>query len=302
MIRILCLLLFAQSLFAEQIIVESQGLDNPSGIVYFPQREAYLVANLKGGENVPDNYADITMISDPFTERAQEKGVKYKVMYANTGKKKGLSSPSKMILHKDDLLVLDYKQLAIFSAVDGVLKPKKLIPLPKSGYLRSMVLGHDGKLYISDSEKNKIYVIATPFAEDAKVELLTDKIMQPMGLAYIDGLMYVSSPRKNLLYVYDCVKNKPVKTMKLAKNNDYDGLGFTELAVGNENEIYLFHADRESLFLYNIEWEGVRGAKVFKENIGTVNSMFFSKDNNSLMISDAFANHILIEPALKSRP
>jgi hypothetical protein len=182
------------------------------------------------------------------------------------------------------------------------LKPKKLIPLPKVKHLKSMALTGAGDLYFTDMQANILYKIEGLYSAKPEVKAMTNKIPRPSGLFYEDGRLYVLSKVRDLLYVYNCQTDKPEKTIKLSSNPKSGGEGFVDLCQGAEGELYLLHKDRESVFLFDLEWDGKRGARLFKSGIVTPQAISYYPEKNALMISQYFTNTIALVPALKSRP
>ncbi|WDE98017.1 hypothetical protein PQO03_19540 [Lentisphaera profundi] len=297
MYRFSLLLFIATSLYAQQ--VQNPGLDRPSSVLYYPEKQAFMVSNMKGMENVADGYAEIVLISSPFEKPRRNV---FKVLHSNSGKRKDLHAPVKMILDNKSLIVGDSKQIALFD-LDGLsLKPKKLIPLPKVKHLKSMALTDNGDLYFTDVLANKLYKVKNLYSAEPEVELASNKIPKPSGMIYRDGRLYILSLSKNLMYVYNCQTAKPERAIKLTSKTDSDGEGFLDLCEGAEGELYLLHKSRESIYLFDLDWSSKRGVRLFKDGVVTPQSIYYYPEKNALMVSQYFTNTITLIPALKSRP
>ncbi|MDD7983475.1 hypothetical protein PQO01_00740 [Lentisphaera marina] len=297
MFRLLLALLFTFSLFGQAL--QNPGLDRPSSIVYYPAKKAFLVSNMKGVENVADSYAEIVLISNPFEKPRRNV---FKVLHSNSGKRKDIQAPVKMILDNKSLIVGDCKQIAIFD-IDGLsLKPKKLIPLPKVKHLKSMALTDSGDLYFTDLQANILYKVEGLYSAKPEVKAMTNKIPRPSGMLYDDGRLYVLSSVRDLLYVYNCQTDKAEKTIKLSSNAKSGGEGFMDLCQGSEGELYLLHKDKESIFLFDLDWSGKRGARLFKSGIVTPQAISYYPEKNALLVPQYFTNTISLLPALKPRP
>ena len=78
-----------------------------------------------------------------------------------------------------------------------------------------------------------------------------------------------------------------------------NGEGFVDLCKGSEGEFYLLHKDRESVYLFNEEWSGKRGVKLFKNGLIAPRSIIYHADKNALIVAQDFANSVFLTPALK---
>lgn len=297
MFRFLLIFTMVLSLGAQQL--QNPGLDRPSSVIYYPAKKAFMVSNMKGVENVADSYAEIVLISNPFEK--PRKNI-FKVLHSNSGKKKDLQAPVQMILDGENLIVGDCKQVAIFELDGFSLKPKKLIPLPKVKHLKSIVLTDSGDLYFTDMMANALYKIEDVYSAEPEVRPLTNKIPRASGMIYDDGRLYILSTVKDALYVFNSQTDKAEKTIKLTSSTKSGGEGFIDLCQGSEGELYLLNKDKESVYLFDLDWEGKRGVRLFKSGVVTPQSISYYPEKNALMVSQYFTNTITLIPALKSRP
>jgi sugar lactone lactonase YvrE len=164
-ILLLCALSFACS------DKERYKLRNPESVVWNPVTKTYLISNA-GGNN-------ILSLKD-----------KYEFFVFN---KKPLGSPKGMAIADNTLYVADRNLLVGFDLKTG--KRTYRLPIPDAVFLNDVAASNDGMVYVSDTEKNCIFLVNT---ETGKVETYRNKnMLKPNGLFFFydegnPSLAYVS--------------------------------------------------------------------------------------------------------------
>lgn len=150
---------------------ERYKLRNPESVVWNPATRTYLISNAGGG--------NILSLKD-----------KYEFFVFN---KKPLTSPKGMAIANNTLYVADRNLLVGFDLATG--KRNYKLQIPDAVFLNDVAASQDGMVYVSDTEKNCIFLVDT---KSGKIETYRNRSMaKPNGLFFFyeegdPSLAYVS--------------------------------------------------------------------------------------------------------------
>lgn len=175
-----------QAASAEPFILEGVGLETPESVLFDPEADIYLVANINGSPGARDGNGFISQIS-PAGELQDLKWID------GTAEGVTLNAPKGMALTGDELWVADIDTVRIFDRRTG--EPVGEVAVPGASFLNDVAADADGTVYVTDSTTGAIYRIAADrsFEEAAR-------IAGPNGVQARGGLILVTaSPGQILL-------------------------------------------------------------------------------------------------------
>ena len=154
--------------------ISDASIANPESIYYSAEDNAIFVANVVGDELTKDGQGWIGKIS------AQGELIAAKWV-------EGLNAPHGMRAHRGKLWVADIDELVEIDIRSAEVVSR--IPIPGSVFLNDVAISHDGKVFVSDTLNNQIYLVdqgkVTTFAEGPEME-------SPNGLFIKDNNLYVA--------------------------------------------------------------------------------------------------------------
>ncbi|MDF1515501.1 MAG: hypothetical protein P1S60_16955 [Anaerolineae bacterium] len=158
------------------------GFSTPESVLYDPDADLYLVANINGGPSNQDGNGFISQVS-PSGEIIELKWI--------DGNTEGvtLNAPKGMVLTAAGLYVADIDHVRLFDRVTG----ESIASFPVNGatFLNDLSADQAGLVYVSDSGAGGIYEISP----DGQVRDVVPSggLQGPNGLAVWDEKLYVTS-------------------------------------------------------------------------------------------------------------
>jgi DNA-binding beta-propeller fold protein YncE len=237
-------------------------IQKPESVVWSPVTKTYLISNAGSGI--------ILSLID-----------KYKFEIFNKFK---LISPKGMAIHQNTLYVADVYRVVGLDLKTG--KKTFLHKFPKSSFLNDVDTSPDGKVYVSDTQNNLLYIL-TPATD--KVETIRDK-----ALYRPNGLYYVKLDGAENLYIASFQPKAKIQVLNL-KTKTITSLPGTEvpLADGITREIdgsWLVSSWGDSLIYKFSPDFTVRSS--FYEKYRSPADIFYSKENKELAVPHFETNQV----------
>ena len=151
------------------------GFDEPESVAFDTNTNSYYVSNISGDPSAKDG--------NGFVSKLDADGKVVSLKWAT-----GLNGPKGTGIAGDHLFVADIDELVEIDLADG--KVLNRYPAPGAKYLNDIVVAGDGRIYISDTFGNAIYLF-----QDGKVsEWLRDDdaLVGPNGLAIMNTDLVVA--------------------------------------------------------------------------------------------------------------
>ena len=152
-------------------VLAGVGFAHPTGLLYDPQADLYLVAN--------NNGMPLSKDDNGFISRVSTAGEIIDLLWINGDDPAvTLHGPGGMAFQGDELLVADGQVVRRFERTTGT--PRGFIILPGARSAIHLAPAPDGTVYASDHATNQIYRIEQG---EARVALAGDQLHGPNGLA-----------------------------------------------------------------------------------------------------------------------
>ncbi len=235
-------------------------LNKPESIAYDSIAKRFLISNVGNGKIISRD----------------EKG-HFKVFV-----KKGLKSPRGMKIISTDLYVTDDTKVQVINIKTA--KIIKTIPIPGSKMLNDIESDHKGKLYISDTKANRLFIYdpATKKVESVQSELL----IAPNGIVY-------DYPRKQMLIV--CLsKSSPILSYNIVskefatfRSTLYDNLD--GIAIDDLGRIYFSSWGESAVF--QIPQEQNR-TNLWQSDINSPADIYYHQPTNEILVPQMLENAI----------
>ena len=178
------------------------GLKQPESIVFDPATKALYLSNVEGEPTAKDGKGYISKLS-PDGKMLEAEWVK------------GLQGPKGLGISGDRLYVADIDRLVAIDIAKGEIA--ETYDVPEANFLNDIAIGKDGRVFMSDTGANTIYVL-----DDGKfgVWLKNEDLSGPNGLLAEDDRLVVAawgegemmSPKPSHLKTVD-LKSKSVATL-----------------------------------------------------------------------------------------
>jgi sugar lactone lactonase YvrE len=168
------LLVAAQATLADEAWTAS-GLEAPESVLYDASRDIFYVSNIAGALDAKDGNGFISILG-PDGSLRQAQWVT------------GLNGPKGLAMSGDTLFVADIDRLVAIDVAGG-----KLIgtyPAEGAKFLNDTVVDADGRVFVSDTVTNRIYVLG---AGALSVWLEDEGLAHPNGLAIEGGQLIVAA-------------------------------------------------------------------------------------------------------------
>ena len=190
-----------------------------------------------------------------------------------------LNAPKGMAIVGDKLYVADNTELVEIDINNRKILQR--ISIKDSKMLNDVTSGPDGKVYISDSEGNKIY----EYNGKVVSEWLSFGLNRPNGLFVSGDSLFLASAGSMDFNAINIVNRQ--KTLLTAGINRGDGIAATAekghfLVSDWEGEIWLIHPDNTKVSLLNTKEEKLNTADIW-----------FIPDQNLLLVPTFFGNTVV---------
>lgn len=215
MIKQLFTILFAISTVltvqAQQKLVKlwesTEQLPVPESVLYMPDRAELFVSLIDGAGNEKDGKGGIAILNLDGSLKKPTWVV-------------GLNAPKGMAVYGDHLYVADLTEVVVIDMRSGHVTDK--VPVEGSTFLNDVTVDREGKIYVSDTRQNKIFLI-----QENRASLYLDNVNSANGLKVIDDQLYVLAGPE--LWRLDKDKNKTV----VAKGFEQGGDGLEPVGNGD---------------------------------------------------------------------
>ncbi len=140
-------ILFASPLFSQSVKsvwATKKVLKVPESVFYLVKNKLIYVSNINGKSSVKDGNGFISLLN--------EKGDIVKLQWAT-----GLNAPKGMAVKGTHLFVSDIDRLAEIDLSNG--KIIRFINFPGAKFLNDVVVGPDGKIYVTDTKLGAVFVV-----------------------------------------------------------------------------------------------------------------------------------------------
>lgn len=138
---------------AQGFLLEGVGFETPESVLYDPEADVYLVANIHGGPSAKDGNGFISRISP----QGEVIALKWIDGAAESVPPFTLHAPKGMALTGDRLFVADIDVVRVFDRETGEWLSE--IPIRGAGFLNDVAAAEDGTVYVTDSRTGVIYRI-----------------------------------------------------------------------------------------------------------------------------------------------
>ncbi len=165
--------LFSQSL--TKVWSTSDGLKTPESALYDPITKTIYVANIDGQASEKDGNGFISTLSLD----GKIKNLKWVT---------GLNAPKGQAIHNGNLYVADIDELVVISIKNAKITQR--YKAEKAIFLNDVTASEDGKVFVSDTRDNKVYVL-----ENDKLIVWSDdqQLKSPNGLWAEKGKLYIGT-------------------------------------------------------------------------------------------------------------
>jgi sugar lactone lactonase YvrE len=176
----------------------SDKLNTPESVAYDAKRDVLLVSNFGDG-TLSRIGLDGTILARKWAE--------------------GLAKPTGLVIHGDKLLVVERAGVAEIDLETGRILNR--IPIAAAGFLNDLSIDEQGIVYVTDTNKNRIYRLVDGRAE---IWLEGDAIKNPNGICVSKDRLLVGVTADGALKSVD-LKNRQVATfITLEPGANMDGL------------------------------------------------------------------------------
>lgn len=123
----------------------AEGLATPESVVYAPALDAFLVANINGGNATAKD-------ADGYIARLSLDGAVDETPFAT-----GLNAPKGMAVTDTRLFVADIDELVEIDLADGAILAR--YPYPEARFLNDVTIAPDGIVHVSDTRRGEILAL-----------------------------------------------------------------------------------------------------------------------------------------------
>lgn len=168
-------------LSAQGFLLEGVGFSVPESVLYDPEADIYLVANINGDPRAEDGNGFISRIS-PTGEVEALKWI--------DGAVEGLTlnAPKGMALAGDSLFVADINTVRIFDRQTG--EPIGEVAIAGASFLNDVAAAEDGTIYVTDSATGLVFTVA---ADHSYEQWAGVQLEGPNGIDVAKGTVLVAA-------------------------------------------------------------------------------------------------------------
>jgi len=251
-------------------IVEAWRTDTtlmtPESVIYDKSRDVLYVTNLNLEPRKKDGNGFISILS--------KEGKILNLRWIE-----GLSSPKGMAITGDTLFAADVDEVVVMDINKGQIIRK--MPIPGAGMLNDITSDGEGKLYVSDTDANKIYV----YSNGRISEWLTEGLNGPNGLLSESGRLLIASQGSSDFTGIDLKTN----TRRLLADSigRGDGIAYTGIpgyyiVTDWSGEIFMINPDKTKVSLLNT-----------KEQQSNTADIEYLQETNLLLVPTFFKNCVV---------
>jgi sugar lactone lactonase YvrE len=208
------------------VVTFSEGLSTPESVLYDPESDTYLVANINGSPLAKDNNGYITELS-PDGKVVTAKWIE--------GGQKGvtLNAPKGLALTQGTLHVADIDTVRMFDRKTGA--PRGEVKIIGATFVNDLFATSDGKVYVTDSglkggkdgfeptSTDGLYLIEPGKKPKLKTLLKSKTLNRPNGVFVTADTIYVSSFGSAEVHQLDLTAKKKAEPLKTPKGG-LDGI------------------------------------------------------------------------------
>jgi len=251
-------------------IVEAWRTDTtlmtPESVIYDKSRDVLYVTNLNLEPRKKDGNGFISILS--------KEGKILNLRWIE-----GLSSPKGMAITGDTLFAADVDEVVVMDINKGQIIRK--MPIPGAGMLNDITSDGEGKLYVSDTDSNKIYV----YSNGRISEWLTEGLNGPNGLLSESGRLLIASQGSSDFTGIDLKTN--TRTLLADSIGRGDGIAYTGIpgyyiVTDWSGEIFMINPDKTKVSLLNT-----------KEQQSNTADIEYLQETNLLLVPTFFKNCVV---------
>ena len=251
-------------------IVEAWRTDTtlmtPESVIYDKSRDVLYVTNLNLEPRKKDGNGFISILS--------KEGKILNLRWIE-----GLSSPKGMAITGDTLFAADVDEVVVMDINKGQIIRK--MPIPGAGMLNDITSDGEGKLYVSDTDANKIYV----YSNGRISEWLTEGLNGPNGLLSESGRLLIASQGSSDFTGIDLKTNTRRLLADSIGRGDgiaYAGIPGYYIVTDWSGEIFMINPDKTKVSLLNT-----------KEQQSNTADIEYLQETNLLLVPTFFKNCVV---------
>jgi len=249
-------------------------LFTPESVIYDKKHDVFYISNLNFEPRMKDG--------NGFISKMDKDGRITDLKWIE-----GLSSPKGLAIVGDTLFAADVDELVAMNVTDGQVIKK--IAINGSKMLNDISSDKDGKLYISDTDENKIHI----YSNSKISEWLSEGLNGPNGLLSESDRLLVASQGSMDFTSIDL--NTKTKTLLTEGINRGDGIAWTGIPgyyiVSDwSGEIFMINPDNSKVSLINTKETGSNTADIT-----------YLPDMNLLLVPAFFKNCIVAYKLLEKK-
>ena len=218
-----------------QLWASTEQLPTPESVLYMPDRDELFVALIDGDGSEKDGEGGVAILNLDGSLK-------------NPTWVQGLNAPKGMAVHDGKLYVADITDVVVVDISNGEVV--ETIPVEGATFLNDVTADASGKVYVSDTRQNKIFLV-----ENNRASLYLDEVPSVNGLKIIDGDLYALAGPE--LWHLDKDKNKTI----IAEGFEQGGDGLEPIGNGDylvtcwAGLIYYVNADGSFYKLLDVQGE-----------------------------------------------
>ena len=243
----------------------AEGLRQPESVLFDPERNVLYVSNVDGGPTDKDGKGYIAKLMPDGKAVAAEWVT-------------GLNAPKGLALSGDRLYVADIDRLVVIDIDTGEIA--KIYEAPDAKFLNDVVVGKDGRVFVSDTLTDTIYALD---GDTFGVWLNSGDLAAPNGL-YVDNdkLIVASWGKGEMMSAKpDHLRTVDLDSKEIANLGDGTPIGNLDGLAPDGNGDFLV-TDWVAGALFRVEPSG-KAEKLLDLNQGTAD-LFYRHDEKLVMI------------------
>lgn len=243
----------------------AEGLRQPESVLFDPERNVLYVSNVDGGPTDKDGKGYIAKLMPDGKAVAAEWVT-------------GLNAPKGLALSGDRLYVADIDRLVVIDIDTGEIA--KIYEAPDAKFLNDVVVGKDGRVFVSDTLTDTIYALD---GDTFGVWLNSGDLAAPNGLyADNDKLIVASWGKGEMMSAKpDHLRTVDLDSKEIANLGDGTPIGNLDGLAPDGNGDFLV-TDWVAGALFRVEPSG-KAEKLLDLNQGTAD-LFYRHDEKLVMI------------------